>query len=171
MSDLQPMTDRQASEHVFWQYRMHRRSWRRLTGKPVRRFRRHVRYFVKRQCKGKGRSQGGFGFGSFRRRSYVDTQDDIRAYLGSRGKGSGRRSGKGHGHKRIPRGRDGQTMTCRICNSEEHFAARCPQGTRGGQGPGLPSATFHVAESRQVAGQLTWPGMSSDDEVMANLLY
>ena len=26
---------------------MHRRRWRRLTGKPVRRFRRHVRDFVK----------------------------------------------------------------------------------------------------------------------------
>ena len=78
MSDLRPMTDQQASEHVFWQYRMHRRRWRRLTGKPVRRFRRHVRHFVKRRGKGKGRSQGGFGFGGFRRRSYVVTQDDIR---------------------------------------------------------------------------------------------
>ena len=97
MSDIQRMTDQQASEHVFWQYRMHRRRWRRLIGKPVRRFRRHVRHFVKIRGKGKGRSQGGFGFGGFRRRSYVATQDDIRAYLGSRGKGSGRGSGKGHG--------------------------------------------------------------------------
>ena len=38
MSDLQPMSDAQASEHLFRQYRMHRRRWRRLTGKPVRRF-------------------------------------------------------------------------------------------------------------------------------------
>jgi hypothetical protein len=56
-------------------------------------------------------------------------------------------------------------MTCRICNSEEHFAARCPQGKGGGKGSGLPSATFHVAESRQAAGRLTWPGMNPDTEV------
>ena len=142
MSDLQSMTDQHASEHVFWQYRVHRRRWRRLTGKPVRRFRRHVRYFVKRQGKGKGRSQGGFAFGGFRRRSYVVTQDDIRAYLGSRGKGSGRGSGKGHGRKRNPKGRDGQTMTCRICNSEEHFAARCLQGEGGGKGLAFPLQPF-----------------------------
>ena len=100
--------------------------------------------------KEKGRSQGGFGFGGLRRRSYVVTQDDIRAYFGIRGN---------------PKGRDGTTMTCRICNSEEHFAARCPQGKGGGKGSGLPSATFHVAESRQAAGQLTWPGMNPDEEV------
>ncbi|MFM7988891.1 MAG: hypothetical protein ACKPKO_57225, partial [Candidatus Fonsibacter sp.] len=47
MADLQPMTDAQASEHVFWQYRYHRRKWRRLTGKPVWRFRRHVRSLSK----------------------------------------------------------------------------------------------------------------------------
>ena len=65
---------------------MHRRRWRRLTGKPVRRFRRSVRFVVKRRGQGKGRHHG-FGFGGHRgRRSYVVTQDDIRAYLGSRGK-------------------------------------------------------------------------------------
>ena len=63
------------------------------------------------------------------------------------------------------KGRDGTTMTCRICNSEEHFAARCPQGKGGDKGSGLPSATFHVAESRQASGQLTWPGMIPDEEV------
>ena len=123
MSDLQPMSDAQGFEHVFWQYRMHRRRWRRLTGRPVRIFRRSVRFFVKRRGKGKGRHHG-FGFGGHRgRRSYVVTQDDIRAYLGSRGKGAGRGSGKGHGRKRNPRGRDGHAMTCRVCNSEEHFCS------------------------------------------------
>ena len=71
MSDLQPMSDAQASEHVFWQYRMHRRRWRRLTGIPVRRFRRSVRFLVKRRGQCKGRHHG-FGFGGHRgRRSYV----------------------------------------------------------------------------------------------------
>ena len=58
MSDLQPMTDQQASEHVFWQYRMHRRRWRRLTGKPVRRFRRHVRHFCQAKRKRKRTKSG-----------------------------------------------------------------------------------------------------------------
>ena len=74
---------------------MHRRRWRRLTGKPVRRFRRHVRYFVTRRDKGKGRHHDGLGFGGhLGRRSYAVTQEDIRAYLGSRGQGSGRSTGK-----------------------------------------------------------------------------
>ena len=40
---------------------------------------------------------------------------------------------KGHGRKRNPRRRDGQVITCRACISEEHFAARCPQGKGGGK--------------------------------------
>ena len=67
------MYDAQASEHVFWQYRMHRRRWRRLTGKPVRIFRTSVRFFVKRRGTGKGRHHG-FGFVGHRgRRAYVVT--------------------------------------------------------------------------------------------------
>ena len=169
MSDLQPLTDAQASEHVFWQYRTHRRRWRRLTGKPVRRFRRHVRYFVKRRGKGKGQRHG-FGFGG-RRRSYVVTQDGIRAYLGARGKGGARGSGRGHGRKRNPRGRDGTVMTCRICNSEELVGAKCTQGQGRGAGAAQPPAfpAFHalasMSESRRVAGQLTWQGVGGDDSV------
>ena len=61
-------------------------------------------------------------------------------------------------------------MTCRICNSEEHFAAKCPQGQGGGRGSGssgMPSATFHVPEGRQVVGRraLTWSGLGTDEDV------
>ena len=49
MSDLRDLNDRDAAEQVFWQYRHHRRKWRRFTGKPVRRFRRSVRRFTKRR--------------------------------------------------------------------------------------------------------------------------
>ena len=161
------MTDAQASEHVFWQYRYHRRKWRRLTGKPVRRFRRHVRYFVKRRGKGRGRYQS-YGFGHRGRRSFIVTQDDVRAYLNARGKGAGRGSGKGHGRRRNPRGRDGQVMTCRVCNSEEPFAARCPQrkgGGRGASGSSIPNPTFHVSEGRQAEGQSSWNYVRPDDDV------
>ena len=56
-------------------------------------------------------------------------------------------------------------MTCRVCNSEEHFAARCPQGKGGGRGAGgssAPSPTFHVSEGRQAEGQ--WSSIRPDDE-------
>jgi hypothetical protein len=58
-------------------------------------------------------------------------------------------------------------MTWRICKSEEHFAARCPQGTGGGKlacPSGFLSATFHVAEGRQAAGHLTWHGLETGAE-------
>ena len=159
MTDLQPVTYEQASEHVFWQYRTHRRRWTRLTAKPARRFRRHVRYFVKRRGKGR-RFRSGFGFGGHRgRRSYVVTQDDIRAYLGDRGKGSGLGNGKRHGRLRNPRGRDGQVMTFRICNSEAYFGAKCPHGQGGGRGSGssgMPSATFRVPGAAGVDLERSW---------------
>ena len=62
------------------------------------------------------------------------TADDALAYL--KGKGKGHRSGtsgKGFGRKGNPKDREGVTMKCRVCNSEEHFAARCPKGS--GKGP------------------------------------
>ena len=61
------------------------------------------------------------------------TADDTLAYL--KGKGKGHRagsSGKGFGRKGNPKDREGNTMKCRLCNSEDHFAARCPKG--GGKG-------------------------------------
>ena len=77
--------------------------------------------------------------------------------------GSRHGSGKEHGRRRNPRDRAGQVMTCRLCDSEEHFAAHCPLGNKGGPSTGRPSdlsPTFHVSEGRQAAGQpaLTWSG-------------
>ena len=95
MSDLQPLSEAEAAEHVFLQYRHYTRKWRRFRGKPVRSLRRHVRRFVKRRSLGKGK---GGGFGSFGRgfhgggrRSFMVTLEDLRAYFGSEGKG-GKRS-------------------------------------------------------------------------------
>ena len=94
--------------------------------------------------KGKGFGTFGRGIGSgkgssnFRRRRrtvYPVTVDEMTAYLNQKGKGRSRATtGKGHGRKRNPRGRDGQVMKCRECGSEEHFAARCPTGKGAGQG-------------------------------------
>ena len=54
ISDIIPMSDAQASEHVFIQYRYYRRRWRRFTGKPVRMFRHGIRRFVRCRFKGRG---------------------------------------------------------------------------------------------------------------------
>eukprot|EP00969_Alexandrium_andersonii_P003079 133028-Alexandrium_andersonii.AAC.1 len=51
------MDDAEAAEHVFWQYRHHKRRWRRLTHKPARRFRRFVRKFVRKNRFGKGKGK------------------------------------------------------------------------------------------------------------------
>ena len=133
MSDVLSMNDAEASEHVFLQYRRAKRRWRRMTQKPVRRFRRLDR----RLSKGKGK---GKAFGKGKPSFLSSTEGHV--YL--KGKGKGKRfhtSGKGFGRRKNPRGRDGQVMRCRICNSDEHFAAKCPRaGAQQGGGGGSSSS-------------------------------
>ena len=115
------MTESQAAEHIFLMYRRARRAWRRFTGKPVRRFRRSVK-FMKRYRKGKGKG-------------FFWTHDDTMAYLNRNGKGHrSHTSGKGHGRRKNPKDRQGNTLKCHNCGSEEHFARNCPKG--GGKGSG-----------------------------------
>ena len=53
MSDLNGLDHGEASAHAYWQYRLHKRKWRRLSSKPTRKFRRiHKRF---RTAKGKGK--------------------------------------------------------------------------------------------------------------------
>ena len=146
---------------------MHRRRWRRLTGKPVRIFRRSVRFFVKtsrKKAKDVTTDSDSVVTVDVVHTSSLRTMSAPTSVHEE--KGAGRGSGKGHGRKRNPRGCDGNVMTCRVCNSEEHFAARCPQGKGGGNGAGssFPSATFHVAEGRQAASHLAWHGFEAEPE-------
>ena len=92
--------------------------------------------------------------------------------MGAGGKGGARGSGKRHGFKQNPRGRDGTVMTRRICNSEENFAAKCPHGQGLGSGSPPPPSfpAFHAMASmskNRPAGCLTIDlhGMGSDDSV------
>ena len=105
MNDLKDLYPQEAARHTFLQYRHYRRKWRRFTGRPVRKFRRAVKKFAKaRHPQQYGRRRpGGGGF----RRTYV-TDQDIEAYLGQKGKGGRQGSGKGHGRKGNPRGKDGK---------------------------------------------------------------
>ena len=150
MSDLRGMTDAEASEYIYWQYRTAKRRWRRVAQRPVRKFRRYAKRFRR---KGKGKGSKGFGFGKSGRPHFLAQNDEVLAYL--KGSGKGKRShtsGKGFGRRKNPRGRDGQIMKCRVCNSEEHFAARCPQrNSSGATGSGTP----HLFTDAESAGPLS----------------
>ena len=128
---LEQLSQAEAAEHIYLQFRRAKRTWRRFTGRPVRKFRKnfkfHKRSKGKGKGKGKGKSHGGFMW----------THDDTLAYL--KGKGKGKRahtSGKGFGRRGNPRDRNGEIMKCHNCGSEEHLAARCPQkgGGKGSKG-------------------------------------
>ena len=125
--DITGMSEPDACEAVYLAYRRAKRNWRRFTGKPVRRFRRHFKRYTKTRY-GKGRGKG---------RGFFWSQDDVFAYLKGKGKGhKGNTSGKGHGRlslyqKTNPKGRDGKIMKCRRCNSEHHFERDCPQAKGG----------------------------------------
>merc|ERR1712240_855563 len=106
---------------------MGRKAWRRFNGKPVRRFRRFFKKSFRRKGKGKGKGKGKRG--NFSRGGFFYTQDDVQCFL--KGKGKGHRShtsGKGHGRQKNPKDRSGNIMKCRICDSDEHLMANCPQG-------------------------------------------
>ena len=122
--DISQMNEAQAAEAIYMQYRQAKRTWRRFTGRPVRRFRTNFKKTLR--TKGKGRSKG-------KRRGFFFTEDEVHAYL--KGKGKGKRShtsGKGHGRKGNPRDREGNVMKCHNCGSEDHLRAGCTKG--GGKG-------------------------------------
>ena len=139
MSDLNGVNRSEASAHAYWQYRLHKRKWRRLSSKPTRKFKRiHKRF---RTAKGKGfprHAMRAKGNGKGQPRSHVEAFNEILAYLSGKGKGNRRHtSGKGTGRRMNPTGRDGQVMTCRVCNSPERFEARCPQSQNTSTSPQL----------------------------------
>ncbi len=125
MSEFNRMSQEEAVEQAFLSYRFHKRRWRRMMGKPVRKFRRFAKRFGYGRSKGRGRGFGLFGRPRSYSRRYL--AEEATAYLKGQGKGGQLGSiGKGQGRRRNPRGRDGNIMACRVCGSEEHFAARCP---------------------------------------------
>ena len=131
MSDLAGMDNAEASAHVYWQYRLHKRKWRRLHSKPTRKFRRIHKRFRYSKGKGRGFSRHAMktkGNGKGQPMFHAEAFQAALTYLGGKGKGHRKHtSGKGTGRRMNPTGRDGQIMKCRLCNSPEHFAARCPQ--------------------------------------------
>ena len=138
MSDLNGLDHGEASAHAYWQYRLHKRKWRRLSSKPTRKFRRIHKRFRTAKGKGKGFSRHAMrtkGNGEGQPLFHVEAFNEALAYLSGKGKGDRRHtSGKGIGRRMNPTGRDGQVMKCRDCNSPKHIEARCP----------LLSKYFHI---------------------------
>ena len=75
--------------------------------------------------KGKGRGKGRTSTTLFAELSEPEIEE---VFYKGRGKGKGKQSsGKGFGRQRNPKGRDGQTLKCHECESEEHLVAQCPR--------------------------------------------
>ena len=145
MSDLNGLNQSEASAHAYWQYRLHKRKWRRLSSKPAREFRRILKRFRTAKGKGKGFSRHAMrtkGNGKGQPLFHVEAFNETLAFLGGKGKGHRRHtSGNGTGRRMNPTGRDGQVMKCRVCNSPEHFEARCPQSRNTSTSPQLLTQT------------------------------
>ena len=89
---IEGMTEQEAHEHVYYQYRNAKRNWRRLTGRPVRRLRRSFK-----RSRGTGTGRGG-GFSRQRRGKGFWYTEPVLAFLSSKGKGERRHTkGKGFG--------------------------------------------------------------------------
>ena len=121
------MSPPDAAHHIYMQMRTAKRTWRRFTGRPVRKFR---RFFKARRGKGKGKSKGKKGSGSGN--SFMWSQEEVAAFLSGKGKGDrSHSSGKGFGRRKNPKDRNGEIMRCHECNSDEHLVSICPhQGER-----------------------------------------
>ena len=74
---LENMTNAEAAEHIYMQYRRGKRLWRRFTGKPVRRFRRTLKRFKHQYAR-----QKGYG----KQRGFLWTRDDAQMFFKRKGK-------------------------------------------------------------------------------------
>ena len=77
---LSTMSEPEATAHIYMQYRRAKRTWRKFMGKPVRKFRRRIKFYKGPKGKGKGKGFGHKGTGIFW------THDDTLVYLKGKGK-------------------------------------------------------------------------------------
>ena len=106
MSDPNGLNHGEASAHAYWQYRLHKRTWRRLSSKPSRKFRSIRKRFRTAQGKGTCFSRHAMrteGNGRGQPLFHVEAFNETLAYLSGKGKGNTRHtSGKGSGRRMNP---------------------------------------------------------------------
>jgi len=111
-------------------YYIHRKRWRRFTGKFPRTYRRPFRKGSGRKGFGKGygknRSGKGLGYGL---PGVLYTSDPQGHYWGKKGGGK-------HFDRVNPTGKDGQPMKCFRCGSDRHLASKCHLPRTDGKGFG-----------------------------------
>jgi len=149
-----------ATEHVYMQYRRAKRTWRRFTGRPVRKFRRFHKFQRRRKGKGKGKGRKGRGKGKsqpgFMWSQSAEVEDTL-TYLKGKGRAKGRNSsGKGFGRKKNPRDKTGAIMKCHNCGSEDHLAARC-RAPRRPKGSGKGGKMDFVAFAQPIPSEGGFP--------------
>ena len=101
---------------VYQDYVMAKRRWRRMSGRPPRRYRK-FNYKQKRHVPHLQRSAFRGTYASFLPPG---------AFAAGKGQGKGGKKG-GSGWNKNPRGRDGKPLRCLRCGSDEHLFKRCPQ--------------------------------------------
>ena len=198
LSDLYHLPYNVAGEQLYLAFRHAKGRWRKFSG-PPRRFKGRRKGKGKRSKGGfKGSKGGGFGFPgsgkSFGGKSkgpryfaedgseswgvagldygnawtYYDGQeeqyedDDAVVYVG-----------KGSFKRKNPKGKDGKTLLCSGCDSDEHFVKHCPNPrNKGNAGKGQPSRTFHSAQSSSAAsGSHESSNSSSVDQGWGSMFF
>ena len=130
--------DNDLSQAIYQDYAALKKLWRRVSNKPPRRYRR----FNKFRKRHSGKFRPG-QYAAFLPRS---------ASAEHRGPGGPKQFSK-FVKGRNPRGKDGKTMKCNICQSEEHLWRACPQGN--GQ---PPMNTAHLAGTAVGGGSVPITG-------------
>ena len=118
----------EAGQEIFWAYQQAKSRWRQYMNKPTRKVRRFVR--GKGKSKGKGRlpTHGHRSVNTFLTNIHAAGQTSSVFFGKSKGKGKkGKSSGLGFGRRKNPKGKDGKTMECHNCGSDEHLIRDCPK--------------------------------------------
>ena len=174
-AEYSQLSEAELGQALFYEHTDARRKWRQYTGKPTRKVRGFTRGLKQRKfvqktiytrssgsrpTAGRGSSGGRDGSGRFKptyRKAYLledVTVDDLRSYLGGKGKriNGGSSSAFGLGRKTNPRDKSGNIMKCNYFPSTEHFVKDCTHRRQSS----TPSAAFTsssapVATARHVA--------------------